>query len=497
MTQDVWVGIDLGTQSVRVSAVSGRGVELAAAAEPLRSVRDGERHEQDPAHWLAATTQALRHAIAALPPHAFPRAVAVSGTSGTLVAVDALTGAPRGMGVMYDDQRGSEYLPVVRDAGAAVWSRLGYRMQASWGLPKLMRMLRDGVAAPGTVIAHQPDVITAMLAGRLLPSDLSSALKTGADLDAVRWPEEVFAALGVAPSAVNSLAESGSVIGNVDAAGSEATGLPEGCLIVAGMTDGCAAQIAAGALSPGYWNSVLGTTLVLKGAASARHVDSTGAVYAHRAPFGSGWYPGGASSTGAGAISALLPGRDIDALTAALDVDAPPPVSYPLVGRGERFPFVAPDAVGLLPDGDDLATFAAVLYGVAYVERLAFDLLQLTGYDTDGQILLTGGGSRNRIWNQLRADVLQREVAPAAHGEGAVGMAMLAAAGALAVADAHDANPLQTVARRMVPAAQPLSPRSRRRAAIAEGYGNFIAHLSQRGWITDDLRSAALIGLDS
>ena len=30
------------------------------------------------------------------------------------------------------------------------------------------------------------------------------------------------------------------------------------------MTDGCGAQIGAGALGVGSWNSVLGTTLVLK-----------------------------------------------------------------------------------------------------------------------------------------------------------------------------------------------------------------------------------------
>ena len=34
------------------------------------------------------------------------------------------------------------------------------------------------------------------------------------------------------------------------------------------MTDGCAAQLAAGALREGDWNSVLGTTLVLKGYSS-------------------------------------------------------------------------------------------------------------------------------------------------------------------------------------------------------------------------------------
>ena len=46
------------------------------------------------------------------------------------------------------------------------------------------------------------------------------------------------------------------------------TGIPAGTPIIAGMTDGCAAQIGAGALEVGSWNSVLGTTLVLKGVTS-------------------------------------------------------------------------------------------------------------------------------------------------------------------------------------------------------------------------------------
>ena len=34
-------------------------------------------------------------------------------------------------------------------------------------------------------------------------------------------------------------------------------------------------------------------------------------MYAHRAPFGVGWYPGGASSVGAGAVTRWLPDRDL------------------------------------------------------------------------------------------------------------------------------------------------------------------------------------------
>ncbi|KPC84256.1 carbohydrate kinase, partial [Streptomyces sp. NRRL WC-3753] len=110
----------------------------------------------------------------------------------------------------------------------------------------------------------------------------------------------------------------GTVLGTVCAAAAEATGLPEGTAIAAGMTDGCAAQIGAGALTPGAWNSVLGTTLVLKGVSPHLIRDPHGVVYCHRGPDGT-WLPGGASSSGAGVLARHFTpenGDDLDALTA-------------------------------------------------------------------------------------------------------------------------------------------------------------------------------------
>lgn len=493
MTRDAWVGVDMGTQSVRAIALDDLGTQLAAAAEPLHSRRDGDRHEQDPAEWLEASVRAIGRVTAQLPAGCRVVAVAVSGTSGTIVPVDADTGEPRGVAVMYDDRRGASYLDRVSDAGAEVWTRLGYRMQASWGLPKMLRMRDDGALADGTVFAHQPDVVTAHLAGRLLSSDLSSALKSGADLDTVAWPDAVFERLGLATSAVNRVAVSGECIGEVSAEAAAVTGLAAGCAIVAGMTDGCAAQIAAGALTPGSWNSVLGTTLVLKGAAALRHPDPSGAVYAHRAPFDAGWYPGGASSTGAGAVTRLLPGRDLDALTAQIDVDADIPVAYPLTGHGERFPFVASDAVGILPDTvDDAVTFSAILHGVAYLERLAFDLLAGLGYDVDGPVLFTGGGTRNARWTQLRADTLGRPVSVPGHSEGAAGMAILAAAGYEAAehfrADGRD--PLEVASARMGSPARTIVPDAGRTRRLIEAYTRFVELLESRGWL--DAKVAAV-----
>ena len=487
--------MDFGTQSVRAVALDDRGTPLAAAAQPLTSRREGDRHEQDPNEWVAAGIHVLRQVTRALEPSVRIRALAVSGTSGTVVPVDAVTGEPRGAAAMYDDRRGAAYLPRVAEAGAEVWSRLGYRMQESWALPKMLQMRDEGALdGGGIVFASQPDVMVGVLAGRLLRSDLSSALKSGADLDSASWPENVLDRLGLPLGALNELAASGECVGEVDADAADRTGLPVGCAIVAGMTDGCAAQIAAGALTPGSWNSVLGTTLVIKGSASLRLSDPSGAVYAHRAPFDAGWYPGGASSTGAGAVTRMLPGRDLNALTADLAPDIDPPLAYPLVGRGERFPFLAANAVGIMPaPSSDLETFSAILHGVAYIERLAFDLLASTGYGLDGALLLTGGGSRNPWWTQLRADMLGRVVQLPVHSEGAAGMAILAAAGhsAAEVFRADGRDPLAAASARLTPPATSVTPDPRRTARLMPAYQRMVDLFEAEGWLPAALARAA------
>ncbi|MFB9840721.1 FGGY-family carbohydrate kinase, partial [Actinoallomurus acaciae] len=100
-----------------------------------------------------------------------------------------------------------------------------------------------------------------------------------------------------------------------------------------------------------------------------------------------------------------------------------------LVSRGERFPFAAPDAEGFLlgSTGDEADDYAALLQGVAYLERLCFDHLDLLGAPVDGDLTFTGGAARSEYWCRLRAQVLGRPVILPADPEPALGAAVLAA----------------------------------------------------------------------
>ncbi|WP_149181459.1 FGGY family carbohydrate kinase [Streptomyces sp. TRM49041] len=475
---EVWLGIDLGTQSVRVLAVDAAGRTRGSGAEQLRSHRDGPRHEQDPEQWWSAVRTACRRALDGVPGAAV-RGVSVCATSGTILLTDR-AGRPLTPGLMYDDSRAVEEAPRAAEAGAALWKRLGHRPQPSWALPKLLWLLRHhSPLPPGARLLHQADYVVERLTGGPVATDSSHALKTGYDTERESWPTAVFEDLRIPGALLPDVVRPGTVLGAVCPEATEATGVPEGTLVVAGMTDGCAAQISAGALEPGAWNSVLGTTLVLKGVTEQRLRDPLGVVYSHRAPDGN-WLPGGASSTGAGVLSLAFPGRNL----ATLDVRAQPfepsgLVTYPLAGKGERFPFLAPEAKGFtLGDRHGAAEadyHASLLQGVAFVERLCFDYLGLLGAPLDGPVTFTGGGARSPYWCQLRADVLGRPVGLPDNAEAALGMAVLARAGTT--------TPLGAVARDMVRLRAVVEPRPEHTRRLLESHLRLVDALEERGWL--------------
>lgn len=530
MTQDsLFVGLDLGTQSVKVSVVDRHGVVVAAASAPLVSDRRGGRHEQDPHSWVARSRDALSEALASLPVSEVARiaGIAICATSGTITTVDA-SGAPLTTGIMYDDGRAGGLSDEVTAADPARWARLGYRIQPTWALPKILWLVRAGAIVLGATIAHQPDVVAAAIVGRKVATDWSHSLKSGYDLLALDWPAAALDTLGISPAVLPTVVAPGTVLGESSVAWGE-TGLPPGTPVFAGMTDGCAAQLGAGTLALGDWHTVIGTTLVVKGVSDRIVIDDTGAVYSHRAPHDGLWFPGGASSAGAGAISTFLPGVDLVATTRQIEeeigrIDSIP-VCYPLAGRGERFPLVRPDAAGFASLGgtdvalgelDPAPRLAAIMLGVAGVERLAVETMEAAGVPVDGTFSSSGGGVRNRWWTQLRADLLGRSITIPVAAEGSIGMAILAcwASGAVEGSDlqgtglhgaglqgsglpaprlqARSAGPgapggslsLPATATAMSRVGSIVEPDDRRRDELEHYYGSFRSELVSRGWIS-------------
>ena len=482
---DTWLGIDLGTQSVRCLAVDADGRVRGTGTAAVTGLRAGGQHTQDPEEWWRAVVAAVRGAVDELAAAGLLggiRAVAVDATSGSVALLDARV-APTGPALMYDDSRATDETELVaraaREAGAT---------GPTAALARALWLLRHGDAGPGAQLVHQADVVNRRLVGRPVPTDTSTALKTGVDPVGATWPEQLLAAVGVPRGALPDVVAPGTVLGSIGRAAAEQTGLPRHVEVVAGMTDGCAAQLGAGVVRVGDWNSVLGTTLVLKGVTAERLHDPAGVVYSHRSPDGS-WLPGGASSVGAGLVAREFADADLGPLSEAAAQHLPTPVlRYPLVSPGERFPFRAPQAHDLVlgePSGSEEA-FAALLQGVAYTERLCLDLLDSLGAPTHGEVVVTGGTATNPVWTQLRADVLGRPLHRVRHAEPALGMAVLARGRSRGLADA---------ARAMVCRLDPVLPRQqtagRPDPAHAPGYRRLLEQLTDRGWLPQELADHA------
>lgn len=475
---ELFAGVDVATANVRVQIHDRRGQVQAAATRALpEPVRDEcGASEQDATAWWPAVRACLRECCEALGNRsAAVAALSVSATSGTVVLVDE-SGAPSGPAVMYDDRRGVREAGIAAEVGRERWRHSGIVPSAGSGLAHIALLVRRS-PEPAARVCHTPDVIARQLTGAAVPTDTSHALKSGYDVIRGEWASEVFDALGVSERLLPEVVRPTTPLGAVSARAAEQTGLPVGCLVRAGMTDGCAGQLACGAVGTGAFVTVLGTTFVLKGVSELPVSDPTGAVYSHLHPDGL-WLPGGAANLGGSALADLDPGSLSERDEAAQRRGPAGVVSYPLRGKGERFPFRASEATAftLGEPADAVEDYRARLEGVAFAERLALSRLEQLGAPAAGIVRTAGGGATSRVWCRIRASVLNRPVMRMRQASTALGAAVLAAAGS-AHAD------LSGAAAAMVGAGEVVEPAPEEVQRLDENYRSFTAELRRRGWL--------------
>lgn len=437
MTADqVAVGVDVGTGGVRALAVTTDGTVTATSEVPFPAGSTqvtGARVEQKPQLWRETAEQALQHLVAQLDSHTDVIGVAVDATSGTFLLVDQ-HGNPLTPGIMYNDQRAVDVTPEVASLLQDTLKPYGIQIGSSFALPKIVHLLRERDELRGLChqVVHQTDWVVGTLTDDMDATDISTALKSGANPGSLHWPKEL-QQLGIAIEWLPRVVLPGTPIGQVSRAGAQRTGLRPGTPVFAGCTDGTAGCLASGARSAGQLNVTLGTTLVFKAISPHPIVDASGAIYNHRHPAG-GYLPGAASSTGGDWIDTTLPGSDLDRLGAAARRHVPTRTCvYPLVKRGERFPFVCPAAegFGLESIEDPACRLAAGMEAVALLERMAIEQFEHLGLPIDSTVFATGGGARSDLWLQIRASANRRCYSVPENAACAMGAAVLAAAHAL------------------------------------------------------------------
>jgi sugar (pentulose or hexulose) kinase len=356
------------------------------------------------------------------------KAVAVTSTSGTIIPLDQHF-QPLHPAIMYSDQRSAKEAAFCKEV-AVNEVRAGYTaFNTSSGLAKMLWFMRQYPERVSRLhkFIHAADFITGRLSGEYGVTDYTNAMKSGYDIHQYQWPEYITSKIGFRKEWLQQVKPSGEPVGTIQSALAAQWGLPQGVKVTTGVTDGCASQIASGAAGPGQWNTTIGTTLVIKGVTVEEVIDPTGTIYNHRHPMGY-WMPGGASNTGADWVSKLFAGQDLQRLGEKAAAHLPAaPLAWPLLEQGERFPFVAPHAVGFWPDGDPVEKFTACMEGVAFIERFAYERISsLSGKKTE-RVFSAGGGSKSDTWLRIRSCVMNVPICKMKNVSGAAGAAILAA----------------------------------------------------------------------
>ncbi len=407
------IGIDIGTSGVRAALVDAGRAPLAWGAARLDPAR-----VRDPQTWWDAIATAL-DALRATADLSGVRAIAIDGTSGTVLPIDA-AGRPLGPASMYNDR--AEAAEVAQVAAIAPdWS-------AARGATSPLAKLLALQATPGIArLLHQADWALGRMCGRFDVTDENNALKTGYDPMARRWPDWI-AARHLLPEALPPGTPAAPLLPDV----ADRFGLPRAAIMVAGTTDGCAAFLATGASEPGDGVSSLGSTLTIKLLSAVPVFAPQFGIYSHR--LGDMWLPGGASNTGGAALGRHFDAAALQRLSAEIDPAQDSGLDYyPLPAPGERFPIADP---AMAPretprPASDVLFLHGLLEGVARIEALAYGRLTELGAPPLRHLRTVGGGARNPAWTALRARLLAVPLAGSRSEDAAVGTAGLALQGLL------------------------------------------------------------------
>ena len=485
--EGIFLGIDAGTQSVKVLAYDPATRQVVAQATrglALHSTDDGGR-EQEAAWWTDALAACVRDLPGSV--RASVRGLAVSGQQHGFVPVGR-DDQPLGPVKLWCDTsttRECEAITAAAGGEAACIALAGNPLRVGYTASKLPWTRR-----------HRPHVHAALDA-ILLPHDYLNVWLTGArfmecgDASGTGWLD-VRERAWSAPmlKATDADLDLASLLPPLVpprqtfvlcAERAALLGLPVGARVAVGGGDNMMAAIGTGAVREGRLSLSLGTSGTLFGWSATPRIDPLGRWAAFCASDG-GWLPLICTmncTVATGQVAALL-GIGRDEGEALMEASAPGADGLVLLPwfNGERSPDL-PLAKGAL-HGMDLHNltranlYRAAMEGASYSLFLGYQALCGAGLQGE-RIVLTGGGANSASWRQLIADLFQLPVDVPEQTEGAAFGAALQALWACA----HPEVPLADLvdAHLRFDPALAARPDPARAAAYAHGHQRFVHHM--------------------
>jgi sugar (pentulose or hexulose) kinase len=424
-----FIGIDIGTQGARIVLLDNHG-HVQVSGEEVFPLTSSLREEQSPSIWWGCCLKLLHLLVKEAGEEVLSKiiSIGVTSTSGTVIPLDK-NHVPIHDAIMYSDKRSESVSKKCSEAAEKFHNRGYTNFNSSTGLAKMIWFTETYPLKVSNIAkwVHASDFITGRLSNVWGVTDYTNAFKSGFDVNEFYWPDYLSEHLCLNKDWFSKVFPTGDVIGLIDPQLASELGLPASIKVTTGLTDGCASQIASGAVNLGDWNTTIGTTLVVKGVTKNEVLDPLGRLYSHRHPQGF-WMPGGASNTGADWITQEFATDLVTLNNLAESLIPTGHFNYPLKQEGERFPLNAPQARGFEETGlSREGRFTANMEGVAFIERLAFELIEELSGEKVAKVFTAGGASNSEVWLRIRANVLNKPLYKMKNVSGAVGAAISAA----------------------------------------------------------------------
>lgn len=480
---DRFLGIDLGTSSVKVLVVDAAGqVHGTGTAEyPVHRPQPGYA-EQDPDDWWQATVAATQQALGWA---GDATAISAIGLSGQMHGTVLLGGDGRVMApaIIWADQRSWRQVATITErVGAERLIDLTGSPVATGFQAATIRWLQEEHSSLWWRTRHvllPKDELRRRLVGDIAtdPSDASGTLLL--DVRWRDWSPEILDALNIEIERLPPVRESTSIAGELIPFAAEAMGLPVGIPVVVGAADAPTGLLGAGVIDPATMLLSISTGAQVIVPARGVHPDPRGRTHTFCAALEpsaeqSGWFQMGATLAAGMAMRWLRDQvfnlRAPDAYDRITNWAADAPLGsrgllfLPYLA-GERTPHMDPKArgafLGLTARHGPPELARAVMEGTTLAALDAYTILQEGGAAPE-RIVMVGGGARSPFWRQMVADLFALPVhALATADQAAMGAALLAAVGVRGL------DPVTTAAA-WVDYGSPLDPNPARHARYQE-----------------------------
>jgi len=454
------IGVDIGSSSIKAVAFDAAGRKLAASSRPTPMTRMATGGEYDPDTVFDTALAVLSEVAGALDDRPVA-GIAATSIGESCVLIDSAGKAVAPAIAWFDRRTMGEAAEIANRVGTDRLFQLnGVGPEFSFTLAKLMWMRRHwpDVFGPARRVVLMADWIAYRLSGVAATDPTLAARTQYYDVPANAWSAELLALAGCDTDFPAPIRTGGTALGPVRPDILAATGLGGTPMVGVGGHDHIVAAMACGLYRPGTLVDSMGTAepLMLGTSNALTDIDAIRRGYL-QGPIEPGrmYWVGGSVFTSGGAVEwvrALTGGADQATLIAEA-TDVPPGsdgvVFVPHVGNGVSPPNPDPNArgafLGLTAGTSRGVLYRSVLEGLGLQARLILDgMTRFPGVaPPNGSPRLTGGGSRNRLFVDIKANAYGRPVIVVDEPEStALGAALLGgvAAGLYADIDAAVAN---------------------------------------------------------